>query len=402
MQVAEVVRRGRWRSTPRCAFAAYDGSSAGPARAAPDGRAALAARASPTSPTAPGDSGWPVPTCRRPRRRRRPVRGARRCSWTRPSATCPGASSCGSLRALGPQRLLHASPPPPQEAPRRRGAGCGTPRRATPRRSATTTTSRTASTSGCSARRWPTPARSTRPTTRPWRRRRRQVRPGRAASSACSPACGCSTSAAAGAAWSCTPRSDYGVQALGVTLSRAAGRVGAEGDRRRGAAATWPRSGSWTTATSPRRGFDAVSSIGLTEHIGQAQLPSLLPLPVRQAAAGRPAAQPLHHPARHQHRAPRRRGVHQPLRLPRRRAAAGRPARLARCRTPASRSGTRRTCASTTRMTLRDWCANLDAHWDEAVEEVGEGTGPGLAALHGRRRGSGFDATTSSCTRCWA
>jgi len=25
-------------------------------------------------------------------------------------------------------------------------------------------------------------------------------------------------------------------------------------------------------------------------------------------------------------------------------------------------------------MTLRDWCANLDAHWDEAVEEVGLGT----------------------------
>jgi cyclopropane-fatty-acyl-phospholipid synthase len=25
-------------------------------------------------------------------------------------------------------------------------------------------------------------------------------------------------------------------------------------------------------------------------------------------------------------------------------------------------------------MTLRDWCRNLDAHWDEAVAEVGEGT----------------------------
>ena len=25
-------------------------------------------------------------------------------------------------------------------------------------------------------------------------------------------------------------------------------------------------------------------------------------------------------------------------------------------------------------MTLRDWCANLDAHWDAAVAEVGEGT----------------------------
>ena len=25
-------------------------------------------------------------------------------------------------------------------------------------------------------------------------------------------------------------------------------------------------------------------------------------------------------------------------------------------------------------MTLRAWCANLDAHWDEAVAEVGPGT----------------------------
>ncbi len=25
-------------------------------------------------------------------------------------------------------------------------------------------------------------------------------------------------------------------------------------------------------------------------------------------------------------------------------------------------------------LTLREWCANLDAHWDEAVEEVGQGT----------------------------
>ncbi len=25
-------------------------------------------------------------------------------------------------------------------------------------------------------------------------------------------------------------------------------------------------------------------------------------------------------------------------------------------------------------MTLRDWCANLVEHWDECVDEVGEGT----------------------------
>ena len=50
----------------------------------------------------------------------------------------------------------------------------------------------------------------------------------------------------------------------------AAGEWAPEGDRARGPRPTSPRSGTWTTATCPRRGFDAVSSIGLTEHIGKA------------------------------------------------------------------------------------------------------------------------------------
>ena len=48
----------------------------------------------------------------------------------------------------------------------------------------------------------------------------RQVRPGRAEARRSSRACGCSTSAAAGAAWSCTPRPSTACKALGVTLSR--------------------------------------------------------------------------------------------------------------------------------------------------------------------------------------
>ena len=34
-------------------------------------------------------------------------------------------------------------------------------------------------------------------------------------------------------------------------------------------------------------------------------------------------------------------------------------------------------------LTLRAWVANLEAHWDEAVELAGRGPGPGVAALHG-------------------
>ena len=48
----------------------------------------------------------------------------------------------------------------------------------------------------------------------------RQARPGRPQARPAARACGCSTSAAAGAAWSCTRPEHYGVKALGVTLSR--------------------------------------------------------------------------------------------------------------------------------------------------------------------------------------
>ena len=34
-------------------------------------------------------------------------------------------------------------------------------------------------------------------------------------------------------------------------------------------------------------------------------------------------------------------------------------------------------------LTLRDWGANLERHWDSAVAEVGDRAGPGVAAVHG-------------------
>ena len=52
--------------------------------------------------------------------------------------------------------------------------------------------------------------------------------------------------------------------------------------------------------------------------------------------------------------------------------------------------------------TLRDWCANLDANWDEAVAEVGLGRGPGVARSTWPLRGSASSAARSSCTRCSA
>ena len=90
---------------------------------------------------------------------------------------------------------------------------------------------------------------------------------------------------------------EYGVRALGVTLSAQQ--------------ASWAQQAIAEAGLSglaevrhldyrdvPETGFDAVSSIGLTEHIGKAAAAGLLRLPVRQAQAGRPVAQPLHHPSR--------------------------------------------------------------------------------------------------------
>ena len=99
-----------------------------------------------------------------------------------------------------------------------------------------------------------------RPSTSWWRRSSRSSR-----------ACACSTSAAAGAAWSCTPRPS-------TASRRSASRSRAtrpSGRRRRSSAAglgglAEVRHCDYRDA--PESQFDAISSIGLTEHIGRANL----------------------------------------------------------------------------------------------------------------------------------
>ena len=124
----------------------------------------------------PASSAWPA--LRRPGTSRSTATCTRRwplLAGAQRIDTSVGRAAAACCASSDPKLLLPRIAPPPQEVGVNRavaGRACGTPRRATPRRSPTTTTCRTRSTSGCSARRWPTPARATRAPTRPWRRRR--------------------------------------------------------------------------------------------------------------------------------------------------------------------------------------------------------------------------------------
>ena len=84
---------------------------------------------------------------------------------------------------------------------------------------------------------------------RPGRRPARQARPGLPQARPAARACGCSTSAAAGAAWRCTPPRQYGADVVGITLSDEQATSPGSGSPRPGSTAG-STSGSRTTARS--------------------------------------------------------------------------------------------------------------------------------------------------------
>jgi cyclopropane-fatty-acyl-phospholipid synthase len=165
---------------------------------------------------------------------------------------------------------------------------------------------------------------------------------------------------------------EYGVKALGVTLSRQQ----AEWAQRK------IEDESLTDLAEvrhldyrdvPETGFDAVSSIGLTEHIGKTQLPGYFSYLYGKL---KPAGRLLNHCiTRPDGREPARRAsgfinryvfpdgeLEAPGYLVSRMNDAGFEIR--------HEENLREHYA----LTLAAWCANLDAHWDEAVAEVGDGT----------------------------
>ena len=163
----------------------------------------------------------------------------------------------------------------------------------------------------------------------------------------------------------------YGVKALGVTLSREQATWAQEKIKEMGLDhLAEVRHSDYREVTES--GFDAVSSIGLTEHIGVRNYPSYFALPARPAAPAGPAAQPLHHPAAQQ--APGDRRVHRPLRLPRRRADRVGPDHHRGAERRPRGACTRRTSGSTTPARWPAGARTSQDNWDACVAEVGEGT----------------------------
>jgi cyclopropane-fatty-acyl-phospholipid synthase len=162
----------------------------------------------------------------------------------------------------------------------------------------------------------------------------------------------------------------YGVQVLGVTLSRKQAEWAAKAIADDGLTGTAEvRHADYRDVTET--GFDAVSSIGLTEHIGLAQLPSYFTF---LASRLRPHGRLLNHSITRTNT----------------REDARTTGFIDRYVFPDSELEAAGTIISAMQdngfeirheenlrehyaRTLHGWCDNLDAHWDEAVAEVGAG-----------------------------
>ena len=164
----------------------------------------------------------------------------------------------------------------------------------------------------------------------------------------------------------------YGVDVIAVTLSRQQAEWGQKAVADAGLSDTVDiRFQDYRDV--PESGFDAISSIGLTEHIGIAQLPSYaFRLADKLAPRGRLLNHCITRPDDHSSAIARRgfigRYVFPDGELP----GVGRLVR------EFQRAGLELQHEENLRLhyakTLHAWCDNLDAHWDEAIGEVGQAT----------------------------
>jgi cyclopropane-fatty-acyl-phospholipid synthase len=161
----------------------------------------------------------------------------------------------------------------------------------------------------------------------------------------------------------------YGVQALGVTLSRAQAEYGAKAIAEAGLA-DLAEVRHLDYRDAPGAGYDAVSSIGLTEHIGKKQLPSYFSFLFGKL---RPGGRLLNHAIMRTTTTQRSiftRGFINRYVFP-----DGELHGVGHVISEMQNAGFEVRHEENLRehyaRTLAGWCGNLDANWDEAVAEVG-------------------------------
>jgi cyclopropane-fatty-acyl-phospholipid synthase len=165
---------------------------------------------------------------------------------------------------------------------------------------------------------------------------------------------------------------EYGVKAIGVTLSAQQAAWAQKAIEDQGLASL-AEVRHLDYRDVPEAGFDAVSSIGLTEHIGKAQLPGYFSFLYGKL---RPEGRLLNHCiTRPDNSQPARRAGGFINRYVFPDGELEGPGYLVSLMNDSGfevrhEENLREHYA----LTLAGWCANLDAHWDEAVAEVGEGT----------------------------
>ena len=163
---------------------------------------------------------------------------------------------------------------------------------------------------------------------------------------------------------------EYGVKALGVTLSRQQASWGKEAIDREGLAdLAEVRHSDYRDVLEGD--FDAISSIGLTEHIGVRQYPAYFSF-LRDKL--RPQGRLLNHCITRPHNHREETGAF----IDRYVFPDGELTGVGRIITEAQNVGLEVMHAENFRMhyakTLAGWCHNLVENWDECVAEVGEGT----------------------------
>ena len=181
---------------------------------------------------------------------------------------------------------------------------------------------------------------------------------------------GCSTSAAAGAAWCATPPVTA-CACSGVTLSRQQALWAQKAIADEGLAdLAEVRHSDYRDVTET--GFDAVSSIGLTEHIGVRNYPAYFGWIQDRL---RPGGLLLNHCiTRPAQQAPGDRASSSTATSSPTASSPAAGGSSPRRRTSGSRCVHEENLREHYALTLAQWCRNLVENWDECVAEVGEGT----------------------------